>query len=192
MPVQNQEPPSETPHRQLEPSAWVCRWMRLLPAGSVVLDLACGYGRHVRLALAQGHEVVALDRDGEALARLSTLPGVRTVQADIEQSGWPFPDQRFDAVIVTNYLYRPLFPLLIRAVAHNGLLIYETFARGNERFGRPRNPDFLLKEGELYEVVRPALRVLGYEDIYTSSPGPAMVQRLCACGQGFAWPPIDC
>jgi SAM-dependent methyltransferase len=192
MPAQDQVSPEKTSHRQQQPSAWVSRWIRLLPAGSVVLDLACGYGRHVRLALAQGHQVVALDRDGEALAELATLPGVHTVQADIEQSGWPFPDRRFDAVIVTNYLHRPLFPLLTGAVAHTGLLIYETFAQGNERFGRPRNPDFLLKEGELYEAARPTLRVLGYEDVYTSSPGPAMVQRLCACGHGFAWPATDC
>lgn len=160
----------------------------MLAPGCLVLDVACGSGRHTRLAIEQGHRVVAVDRDAQALSGLALLPGVRTVQADIEDGRWPLSGSRFDAVIVTNYLYRPLFPALREAVTDSGLLIYETFARGNERFGRPSNPDFLLEPGELYDLVRPSLRVLGYEDVYVDSPKPALVQRICACGHAFAWP----
>ena len=180
-----------TPHQGLEPSPWVARWIRLLTADSLVLDVACGFGRHTRLALQLGHRVVAVDRNEEALAGLASLPGVRTVQADIESGEWPFSAQRFDAVIVTNYLYRPLFPALLESVTEAGLLIYETFAQGNGRFGRPSNPDYLLEPGELCDVVRPSLRILGYEDVYVDSPKPAMVQRVCACGQRFVWPEKD-
>jgi len=178
----------QTRHQGLAPSPWVARWISLLPPGSLVLDLACGFGRHTRLAIEKGHRVVAVDRDAEALASLASLPGVSIVQADIETEDWPLPGQRFDAVIVTNYLYRPLFPVLLDSVSSAGLFIYETFAQGNERFGRPSNPEFLLRAGELYETVRTSLRVLAYEDAYEASPKPAMMQRLCACGHGFVWP----
>ncbi|UCH50009.1 MAG: class I SAM-dependent methyltransferase [Betaproteobacteria bacterium] len=181
----------ETPHQGLAPSPWVTRWIRLLQADSLVLDVACGFGRHTRLAVQQGHRVVAVDRNEEVLAGLESLPGVRTVQADIENGEWPVKGQRFDAVIVTNYLHRPLFPALLKSVTEAGLLIYETFAKGNERFGRPSNPDYLLEPGELCNVVRPSLRVLGYEDVYVDSPKPAMVQRVCACGPRFVWPEND-
>lgn len=163
----------------------------MLSADSLVLDVACGFGRHTRLALQQGHRVVAVDRNEEALAGLKSLPGVRPVQADIENGDWPFGAQRFDAVFVTNYLYRPLFPALLESVSEAGLLVYETFARGNEQFGRPSNPDYLLEPGELYDVVRASLRVLAYEDVYVNSPKPAMVQRVCACGPRFTWPEHD-
>ena len=174
-------------HRSPEPSPWVARWLKLLAPQSRVLDLACGAGRHTLLAQRAGHRVVAVDRNAGALVGLASLPGVAVVQADLETGSWPLPGQRFDAVIVTNYLFRPIFPVLIDSVAEAGLLIYETFALGNERFGRPSNPDFLLKPGELYEAVRGTLRVLGYEDVFLERPTPAMVQRLCASGQGFSW-----
>jgi SAM-dependent methyltransferase len=177
-----------TLHGNLAPSAWVGRWMRLLAPDSAVLDLACGFGRHTRLAVERGHRVVAVDRNEEALSGLASLPGVSVVAADIEGDDWPLAGRRFDAVIVTNYLHRPLFPEVLGAVSASGLLIYETFACGNERFGRPSTPDFLLDEGELLDRVRPALRVLGYEDIYQDSPKPAMVQRICAVGEKFIWP----
>jgi len=175
-------------HENLAPSTWVTRWMRLLGPDSMVLDVACGSGRHSRLAVEQGHRVVAIDRNEEALSALALTPRVRTVVADIEGAEWPLPGSRFDAVIVTNYLHRPLFPALLDAVSPSGLLIYETFALGNERFGRPSNPEFLLATSELYDLVRPSLRVLGYEDIYVDSPKPAMVQRICAAGEKFIWP----
>lgn len=178
----------ELPHQGLEPSPWVARWIRLLQANSLVLDVACGFGRHSRLVVQHGHRVVAVDRSDEALASVASLPGVRVAQADIEGGGWPLIGQRFDAVIVTNYLHRPLFPVLLGSVAEAGLLIYETFAKGNERFGRPSNPDYLLEPGELYDVVCPSLRVLGYEDVYVDHPKAAMVQRVCACGERFVWP----
>lgn len=176
------------PHNSLAPSAWVKRWAALLAPNSVVLDVACGFGRHSRLMAGQGHCVVAIDRNEEALSALALLTGVSIVNADIETGEWPVAGRRFDAVIVTNYLYRPLFPALLEAVSEAGLLIYETFARGNERFGRPSNPDFLLESGELYERVRPGMRVLAYEDIYLDKPRPAMVQRICAVGKKFVWP----
>ena len=177
-----------TPHAELAPSAWVKRWMALLVPHSTVLDVACGFGRHTRLAVDRGHRVVALDRNQEAIAPLASLPGVSIVSADIEAHDWPLPGRRFDAVIVSNYLHRPLFPALLDAVSASGLLIYETFARGNERFGRPSSPEFLLNAGELLDLVRPALRVLGYEDVYQDDPKPAMVQRICAAGEEFDWP----
>lgn len=153
-----------------------------------MLDVACGPGRHTRLALERGHAVVAVDRDRTALSGLAQLPGVRCIEADLEGQPWPLPEQRFDAVIVTNYLHRPIFEELLRSVSEAGLLIYETFARGNERFGRPSNPDFLLRPGELLERLQPALRVLGFEDVYVDEPKAAMVQRICACGSQFVWP----
>jgi SAM-dependent methyltransferase len=179
---------SVSPHDNLAPSAWVKRWIGLLPPGSRVLDVACGFGRHTRLAAGRGHRVVAVDRNQEALSGLELLPGVSIVAADIEAFEWPLAGHSFDAVIVTNYLHRPLFPALLGAVGASGLLIYETFARGNERFGRPSNPDFLLGPGELLDLVRPKLRVLGYEDVYLDEPKPAMVQRICAAGEKFGWP----
>lgn len=174
-------------HRTPAPSLWVKRWLGLLRPGGHVLDVACGFGRHTRVAVESGHRVTAIDRSGEALATLAGLRGVRTIEADIEGGAWPLIDADFDAVIVTNYLHRPLFPDLLQSVSPSGLLIYETFAEGNERFGRPANPEFLLKHGELLELVAPSLRVLAYEDIYSDDPKPAMVQRICAAGPAFIW-----
>jgi len=176
------------PHEGLAEAPWVARWLQLATRDSSVLDVACGSGRHSRFAVGQGHRVVALDRDADALASFDDLCGVRTVQADIESAEWPLVGQKFDVVIVTNYLHRPLFDVLLDSVAESGLLIYETFARGNERFGRPSNPAFLLESGELLDVVRPALRVLGYEDLFVETPKQAMVQRICACGPLFQLP----
>jgi SAM-dependent methyltransferase len=180
--------PAASPDQGLAVSPWVARWLRLVAPESSVLDVACGSGRHTRLAAGQGHRVVALDRNVDALAGIEDVSGVVVVPADIETDQWPLAGQKFDAVVVTNYLHRPLFPELLRSVSDTGLLIYETFARGNERFGRPSNPDFLLDHGELYERVHDALRVLGYEDVYVETPKPAMVQRICACGPCFHWP----
>ena len=164
------------------PSPWVTRWLPLVPAGGRVLDVACGGGRHALLAARQGHEVLAIDRDAAALQALSgKAKRLQVLQADLELGAWPLlPTVRFDAVIVTNYLYRPLWPHLLAAVGEGGVLIYETFAAGNETVGRPANPDFLLRPGELLEVARQGLRTVAYEDGFISSPKPAFVQRLCA------------
>lgn len=159
-----------------EPSPWVQRWARLLPAQARVLDLACGQGRHLRWLAAQGARVTGVDRDAAALAPLHGLG--RLVEADLENAPWPLPGERFDAVIVTNYLWRPLWPALRASLAEGGLLIYETFALGNAAFGKPSNPDFLLRPGELLEVCR-ELHVLAYETGVLDAP-PRCVQRIAA------------
>jgi SAM-dependent methyltransferase len=167
-------------HQLNTPSAWVLRWAGLAPAACKVLDVACGSGRHSRLFAGQGHTVEAVDRDAAALAGLAGAPNIVTRCADLESSPWPYAGRVFGAVVVTNYLHRPLFPCLLDALAPGGLLIYETFALGNERYGRPSNPDFLLKPGELLDLARGRLRVLAYEDLIVESPKPAMLQRICA------------
>ncbi|MDF2094678.1 class I SAM-dependent methyltransferase [Aquibaculum arenosum] len=163
------------------PSAWVCRFAPLIPPGGAVLDLACGSGRHLRLLRAMGHPVTGVDRDISPLADLAHLPDVEMIEADLE-NGSPFPleGRRFDCVIVTNYLHRPLLPRLPDLLSSGGLLLYETFAQGNERFGRPSNPNFLLAPGELLEAVRQQLQVVAYEQGEVWEPKRAMVQRLAA------------
>lgn len=158
------------------PSPWVVRWASQLAAGSTVLDVACGSGRHVRWLAERGLRVTGVDRDAAALAGLSGLAEV--LVADIEAGPWPLTGRQFDAVVVTNYLWRPLLPTLVEAVAPGGLLIYETFGAGHARFGRPSRPDFLLQPGELLRATQ-GLRVLGYEDGYLEPP-PRLVQRICA------------
>lgn len=162
------------------PSAWVARWAERVPAGGRVLDLACGSGRHARYLATRGHPVEAVDRDPTMLAKLAGIPGVTTCCADLEGGSWPYEGERFMGIVVTNYLHRPLFPHLLAALAPEGVLIYETFAAGNERHGRPSNPAFLLKPGELLDWVRGRLKVLAYEDLYVADPKPAVVQRICA------------
>jgi len=161
-------------HAPIErPSPWVLRWAELIDHGPV-LDVACGSGRHSILFAERGIEVVAVDREPQ------TVPGVRFVQADLENgSPWPFEGQRFAAIVVTNYLHRPLFPTLEASLEPGGLLIYETFMAGNERYGRPSNPAFLLKPGELLGAFR-GLTPIAFEEGYVETPKPAMIQRLCA------------
>jgi SAM-dependent methyltransferase len=171
---------STDPHDITAPSPWVVRWSERVPAGGRVLDLACGTGRHARFLAARGYPVEAVDRHSEMLAGLVAVQGVTTRCADLEGGPWPFEGERFSGIVVTNYLHRPLFPRLLTALAAGGVLIYETFAVGNERYGRPSNPDFLLKPGELLDLVRGQLRVIAYEDLFVPEPKPAMVQRICA------------
>jgi SAM-dependent methyltransferase len=174
-------------HGTGDASPWVGRFARLAPAGQV-LDLACGAGRHARLFAALGHPVIALDRDPAALAAAAG-PGIDTMQADLEapDAPWPFAPGRFAAIVVTNYLHRPLLPLLAASLAPGGVLIYETFALGNERFGKPSNPAFLLQPGELLQLAATAaLQVIAFEDGVVMEPKPARVQRLCAVGPAFA------
>lgn len=162
------------------PSAWVRRFAPLVPSGGAVLDVAAGGGRHARLFLGRGHGVTAVDRDTTALVP-SAPAGLEVITADLENGGpWPLGARRFAGVIVTNYLHRPLLPVLVAAVAPGGVLIYETFAIGNERFGKPSNPAFLLRSGELLDAVRGRLRVVAYEDLEVDEPRPAMVQRIAA------------
>lgn len=164
------------------PSEWIVRWSGRIPAGGDVLDVACGSGRHARLLASQGFRVFAVDRDAAAIASLHECANVAALQADIEAGAWPYAGRCFAGIVVANYLHRPLLPVLVDSVAPGGMLIYETFAMGNERFGRPSNPDFLLRPGELLEAVRGRLRVIAYEDLQVESPKPAMVQRICAVG----------
>ena len=168
------------PHDLQTPSAWVLRWAEGIPAGGRVLDVACGNGRHARFLASRGHPVEAVDRDPAKFSQLAGIPGINPRTADLESGPWPYADRRFAGIVVVNYLHRPLFPRLLEALAPGGVLIYETFAAGNERYGRPSNPAFLLKPGELLEVVRGRLRVIAYEDLEVSDPRPAAVQRICA------------
>jgi SAM-dependent methyltransferase len=170
----------DTPHQHdTAPSPWVLRFLPLLPHDGTVLDLACGSGRHVLALLAAGHAVIAVDRDVTGVRALAA-PRLEVVEADLEAGAWPLDGRRFAGIIVTNYLHRPLLPALVAAVQPGGVLIYETFARGNERFGKPSNPDFLLQPGELLETVRGRLRVIAYEDLEVQEPKPAMIQRIAA------------
>lgn len=155
------------------------RWAPLVPAGGVVLDVAAGGGRHARLFAARGHPVVAVDRD-TAVLRTRPDPRIEIVDADLEHGPWPFAGRTFAAVVVVNYLWRPLLPALVAAVAPGGALLYETFAVGHERFGRPRNPDFLLRDGELLAAVRGELTVHEYWHGEEGMPPQALRQRLCA------------
>lgn len=167
-------------HQQTNPSPWVARFAAQIGAGGNVLDLACGSGRHARHLAELGYRVTALDRDEAALASLDGLPGITPHLADVEGGPWPYHAHRFDGIIVTNYLHRPLLPLIMNALDEGGVLIYETFMMGNERFGKPSNPHFLLRPGELLEVVRRRLHVVAFEEGEIESPKPAVVQRLCA------------
>jgi SAM-dependent methyltransferase len=156
-----------------KPSPWVARWAALVTHGPV-LDVACGGGRHARWFAARGFDVVAIDREPQA------IPGVRFVQADLEGGRpWPLAGERFGAVIVVNYLHRPLFGAFAEALGAGGILIYETFMTGNERFGRPSNPDYLLRPGELLEAFG-ALQVVAFEQGLVRAPRPARLQRICA------------
>lgn len=162
------------------PSAWVARFLPLVPAGGRILDVAAGGGRHTRHARARGHAVTAVDIDVSGLADLRADAEVEIVAADLEGGPWPLAERRFAGVVVTNYLHRPLLPLLVAAVAEGGSLIYETFATGNEASGKPANPNFLLKPGELLEAVRGHLTVVAYEHGKVEAPRPAVIQRIAA------------
>lgn len=163
------------------PSPWVVRFAGLVPAGGAVLDLACGAGRHSRFFLGRGHQVTAVDIDLAGVADLEAEHRAELIPADLEGgAAWPLAGRRFAGVIVANYLHRPLLPAIVESVAPGGALIYETFATGNERFGRPRNPDFLLRPGELLDAVRGRLQVVAYENLEISAPRPAVVQRIAA------------
>jgi len=165
-----------------EPSPWIVRFASLVPAGGRVLDVAAGAGRHTRFFLGRGHPVTAVDRDTGGLDDREDA-GVEIVACDLEGGApFPFEERTFAGVVVANYLHRPILSDLVGAVAGSGVLLYETFARGQERFGRPQRPEFLLLPGELLEAVRGQLRVVAYEDLVLDDP-PRAVQRIAAVRQ---------
>ncbi len=178
-------------HRGVEPpSPWVVRFAALIAPGARVLDLACGAGRHARyFALQGGALVTAVDRDTDALASLKDIPNISAQCLDLEGDAWPLAGQTFDAVIVTNYLWRPRFDDLLASVKPDGVLIYETLAAGNEAFGKPSRADFLLQPNELIARVRNRLQIVAFEQGEITHPKPAVVQRLCALGAQRPWPP---
>ncbi len=154
------------------------QWAGLVPPAAAVLDLAAGSGRHALFFAGRGHKVTAVDRD---VSRLPDHAGIEGRQADLEDgSPWPFAGRTFGAAVVTNYLHRPLMPNLLDAIAPGGVLLYETFMIGNERFGKPSNPAFLLTDGELLDTVRGKFSVIAYEARLVSEPHMAMVQRIAA------------
>lgn len=165
----------------LEPSAWVSRFAGLIPVGGEVLDLACGSGRHARLLVRSGYRVEAVDRKADLIAALGGEPGVSTRVADLEGGPWPYFGRAFDGIVVTNYLWRPLLPHLFACLAEGGVLIYETFMVGNERFGKPSNPEYLLRPGELLDLLHKRFTVVAFEQGEVERPWPAVVQRICAC-----------
>lgn len=160
-------------------SPWVQRFLHLAEPASTVLDVACGAGRHLRLAHQRGHPAVGVDRNPEALAASADLqPGVQLVCADMEEGPWPLPGRRFGAVIVTNYLWRPLWPQLLDSLTPGGVLLYETFSHGHASIGRPSRPEFLLQTGELLRVCAD-LRIVAFEEGFLASPD-RFIQRICA------------
>ncbi len=159
---------------------WVVKYAPRIEKNGHVLDLACGAGRHSLYLAARGFSVEALDINLAALRLLALPQNISLREADVENGAWPYGAQAFDAIVVTNYLHRPLFVNLIAALKTGGVLIYETFALGNEKFGKPSNPNFLLQPGELLDIVRGQMQVIAYEDDFVDAPKPAMIQRICA------------
>ena len=177
-------------HHVQSPEPWVTRFAPLVQARGTVLDLACGAGRHGRHFIARGHPLVALYREVGELADLRERPDVEIVAADVEGGPWPLGGRTFAGIVVVNYLHRPLLPMLAASLASDGVLIYQTFGLGNERFGRPSNPDFLLKPNELLDAFAARLTVVAYEAGEVTQPRPAVVQRLCAINRPTVIPPL--
>ena len=163
------------------PSPWLVRWAGLLPPTGTALDLACGAGRHLRWLAAQGLHPTGIDRDATAIAACADLAQAgqaALLQADIEAGPWPCPGRQFDVVVVTNYLWRPLWPHILGSIAPGGVLLYETFADGHQSVGKPSRPDFLLQPGELLQRCA-GLRIVGFEDGFLDAP-PRFLQRVAA------------
>jgi len=180
-------------HASLVPSPWVARYAHLIRPDARVLDLAAGSGRNARFLAGRGARVLAVDRDAEALAMCAGIRGIDTLAVDLETGAWPLAQERFDAIVVCHYLHRPLFPHLRAVLASDGVLLYETFSDGQQAFGRPSNPDFLLRPGELLQLAAlgPSLIVVAFEQ-GLSERGigvKAVMQRIAAVGTEFPWPP---
>lgn len=168
-------------HDLSTPSPWVVRFADHVPEGAEVLDVACGSGRHGRYFLARGHDVTFVDIDLTGVSDLAGQPQAELIEVDLESgNSWPLEARVFGGVIVVNYLYRALFPNLVAAVQPGGVLIYDTFAKGNEAFGAPRRAAFLLEPGELTDAVDRALEVVAYAHGRVDEPAPAMRQQICA------------
>ena len=164
----------------MQSSNWVVRHVKYIPRGGNVLDLACGAGRHTRYLLGEGFKVTCLDIDVTRITDLESHPDCRIQSANLEDgSPWPF-DELFDGIVVTNYLHRPLFVNIAKSLATNGVLIYETFMMGNEQYGKPSNPNFLLKTDELRDVFGESLSITSFNQGYVADPRPAMLQQICA------------
>lgn len=177
-------------HSTATPAPWIVRYAHLVPAGARVLDVACGQGRHARYFAARGCDVLAVDRNPAGLAALAGVPRIETREMDLETGAWPLAGERFDAIVVVHYLYRPLIEPMLAALANDGTLLYDTFARGNEAFGRPVNPDFLLERDELLQRVAGHLTLVAFEQGAVVEDGrKAVVQRIAAVGMARAWPP---
>ncbi len=157
-------------------SEWVRRWSHLVPPQAPVLDVACGQGRHLRWFHTLGHPVTGIDRNPQAIDAAATVG--EAIAADLESGPWPLPGRLFGAVVVTNYLWRPLLPMLVQSLAPGGVLLYETFACGNETVGRPARADFLLQPGELLTACA-SLQVVAYENGFLDPPA-RFVQRIAA------------
>ena len=180
-------------HASLVASPWVARYAHLIRPHARVLDLAAGSGRNARFLAGRGARVLAVDRDAEALAACAGIRGIDTLAVDLETCAWPLAQERFDAIVVCHYLHRPLLPQLRAVLATDGVLLYETFSDGQQAFGRPSNPDFLLRAGELLQLAAlgPPLTVVAFEQ-GLSERGigvKAVMQRIAAVGPEFAWPP---
>jgi SAM-dependent methyltransferase len=165
-------------------SVWLRRFSRLITPQGKVLDVAAGKGRNARWLAAQGFRVEGVDRDAAALDSMQGIANITTRQADLENAGWPYGGQRFDAIIVCRYLHRPLLPLLASSLAPRGILIYETYMQGHENYGRPRNPDFLLMSNELLAAFESSLEIVDFEQGLLEQSPPAMLQRICAIKAG--------
>ena len=174
--------PPNTFHGAQAPSAWIQRWSHLVPRGGAVLDVACGLGRHMRWFSQQNHPVVGVDQSPDATKSVAHLG--EAITADIEAGPWPLAGRQFAGVVVTNYLWRPLLPTLVACVAPGGVLLYETFAMGNETVGKPARPEFLLRPGELLQACA-GLRVVAYEDGFLTVPD-RFVQRIAAVREPLA------
>ena len=182
---------ASNPHFGLAPSPWIERFAHLVAPSARVLDVAAGHGRHALLFAARGARVTAVDRDAAALATLDGTPGIAKRVLDLETGAWPLAGESFDAIVVVHYLHRPALELLVATLAPDGAFLYETFAHGNASYGRPANPDFLLRPDELLDAVRGKLTVVAFEQGIAANHGrTAVVQRIAAVGAGRPWPPM--